>query len=245
MRVFITSDLHMEFHADQGRSFMASLPLDDVDVLVVAGDLTNANGLPGALKLLCDSVPHVLYVNGNHDFYGSTPRKVEAIMRKLDAQLSNLHWLDESVAVIEGQRFVGTTLWFEDNPAAFRFRTGMNDFRMIGGFVPWVFEKCRRAVRFLSKTIEPMDIVVTHHLPSPACVHPDFRGSTLNPFFVCDIEPLVRRCGAAYWIHGHTHSSVDLTMGDPQKGETRVIANPFGYARMQENPEFKNLVIEV
>ncbi len=36
------------------------------------------------------------------------------------------------------------------------------------------------------------------------------------------------------WVHGHTHASLDYRIG-----ATRVVCNPFGYARDEENPHFE------
>ena len=240
MRVLVFSDPHLEFHADQGQSFVASMP-KDVDAVVVAGDLASYGLLAQSVKLLCDSFPEVVLVNGNHDFYGSNPKSVSQTMKRLAQRHQNLHWLDESVAVIQGQRFVGTTLWFADDPLAFRHRAAMNDFHMIQGFVPWVTQKNTLARRFLEREVRAGDLVITHHLPSPQCTPEEYKHSPLNPFFVCDMEPLIHDRKPSLWVFGHTHNSRDFFLGG-----TRLIANPFGYARHEENPVFDwNCVLEV
>ena len=38
-----------------------------------------------------------------------------------------------------------------------------------------------------------------------------------------------------YWVHGHMHDPVDYTIG-----ETRVLANPRGYAGYEHNAEIFN-----
>jgi hypothetical protein len=69
-------------------------------------------------------------------------------------------------------------------------------------------------------------VVVTHHLPSQRCVAPQWAGHPLNPFFVCELDALIQERRPAIWIHGHTHDSVDVRVG-----ETRILCNPFGYPR--------------
>jgi len=71
-------------------------------------------------------------------------------------------------------------------------------------------------------------VVITHYLPARASVHPQYKGSVLNPFFLCDMEELIQAKEPALWFHGHTHTSVDTLVG-----ETRVVCNPLGYG--QEN----------
>ena len=77
------------------------------------------------------------------------------------------------------------------------------------------------------------DVVVTHHLPSKSSVAPQWKGSALNPFFVCDLEGLMITRKPALWLHGHTHANVDATVG-----ATRIVCNPFGYVRIEENASF-------
>jgi len=64
MKALLVSDLHFEFHRDDGQSFVESMP--DADVLLCPGDLTNAAGLWEALLLLLKKFPHVVYTYGNH-----------------------------------------------------------------------------------------------------------------------------------------------------------------------------------
>lgn len=73
-------------------------------------------------------------------------------------------------------------------------------------------------------------------------VAPEYKGSALNPFFVCDVEHVIRRNRPKLWIHGHTHTScdywIDHPVGHVGSQTTRVVCNPFGYARHEENPKF-------
>lgn len=73
------------------------------------------------------------------------------------------------------------------------------------------------------------------YLPAPSCISARFAGDPLNPFFLCDVEALVRTRGPALWIHGHTHDSVDVKVG-----ATRIVCNPFGYVRHEENASFRD-----
>jgi predicted phosphodiesterase len=71
MRIQPLSDLHLEFHADSGRAFIDSLNVSDVEVLVLAGDIsTYSRGLYEQLAGFCDRFAHVIYVTGNHEYYG-------------------------------------------------------------------------------------------------------------------------------------------------------------------------------
>lgn len=226
MRLQLLSDLHVEFHADGGRALLGSLDPSGVDLLVVAGDLGLIGDLARSLAILCAKYSAVAYVLGNHEFYRSSPRTVEAEVRRIVAQHENLHWLDESVIEISGQRVLGTSLWFATDVGHERDREHINDFHLIHGLTGWVFEKNRRARAFLEKEARKGDVVVTHHLPSWRCVHPKYAGSSINRYFVSDLEPLIVDRQPALWLHGHTHEQVRERIGDCQ-----IVCNPLGYPR--------------
>jgi predicted phosphodiesterase len=234
-RILVLSDLHFEHHRDHGRSLARELDANGVDVVVVAGDLAPADMLGDALDLLCSTFAEtpVVYVAGNHEYYGAPRDKVhESIAGAMRAH-ARLSFLDCGVARVGGVRFVGAPLWFRRPPDAARSKQQMHDFAAIPDFESWVYEENARALRFFGTELRRDDVVVTHHLPTFASVAPRWRGSPLNAFFVCDVEELVRERRPALWIHGHTHESVDMMVGS-----TRVVCNPFGYVRLDENAAF-------
>jgi Icc-related predicted phosphoesterase len=243
VRIQLLSDLHFEFHRDGGRSFVESLNPDGVDVLVLAGDVAVGEDLPAALDLLCQRYhdSSVIYVHGNHEFYHSSLDKIRQLTRQSCRENCNLSWLDKSGAKVRGAVFWGAPLWFPDTVTNPNLKQLLNDFSMIEDFESWVYHENMEAVDFLQDHVRPGDIVVTHHLPSHLCVSPRHRGSVLNPFFVCDMAPFILERQPRLWLHGHTHDSRDI-----QIEKTRVICNPFGYARSNVNPDFNDrLILEV
>ena len=52
---------------------------------------------------------------GNHDHYRVTREALEVVRNTL-SELSNVHWLHDSLVEIQGKRFLGTPLWFRDSP---------------------------------------------------------------------------------------------------------------------------------
>jgi hypothetical protein len=101
MRLRVFSDLHLEFERFDP-------PAVDADVVVLAGDIgTRTHGLTWALQTF--DVP-VVYVPGNHEFYGgATPHLVHKL--KAMAAGTHVHVLDEDAVVIGGVRFLGATMW--------------------------------------------------------------------------------------------------------------------------------------
>jgi len=241
MRLRVLSDLHFEFHRDGGRGFVASLDVRRGDVAVLAGDVATCWGLDQALTALCDLFDHVVYVAGNHEYYGARPSDVDQVRERLAARLRQLHWLDCSAVTIEGQRFLGATLWFDEDAGARPERLYLNDFHAIEDFEPWVYRQHDRAVAFLRKEVSAGDVVVTHHLPSQGSVAAEYKTSPLNPFFVSDLEPLIAARQPRVWVHGHTHAPCDYRIG-----ATLVVCNPFGYLGHEEAAGFDaGLVVEI
>ena len=238
LRCRVLSDLHFEFHDDGGRAFVDSLDNRDVDVLIVAGDLTTQRHIRAALRMLCDRFRRVVYVLGNHEFYHSSLRETYESVLAADIEMNNLAILDCDAVTIDDVRFVGCPLWFRRSDAD---PSGMNDFRLIRDFESWVYEENARCIDYLERTVRPGDVVVTHYLPSQRSVAPRYIGSPLNPFFVCDVGPLIFEQQPALWVHGHTHDSCDYRIG-----ATRVVCNPFGYKDHEENPRFyAGLTVEI
>jgi Icc-related predicted phosphoesterase len=239
VKLLVASDLHFEFHADHGASMVQSLA--PADVLVCAGDLSSSSRLEEALNLLCQRYAHVVYVPGNHEFYGSSIPAVRERLRALADRLAGLHYLDNSTCEIDGRKFVGSTMWFRKMAGIERHHNAMNDFHLIRNSGRDIYEENERSLLFLEQHVTAESIVVTHHLPSPKSVAPRWAGSSINCFFVCNVQPLIEAAQPSLWVHGHTHDSADYTIGS-----TRVVCNPFGYAGREVNPKFtEHKLIEV
>jgi len=243
MRIQPVSDLHLEFDEDEGEAFARSLPVRG-DVLVLAGDILPMRKVERSRVMFgwfCGRFPHVVYVTGNHEYYKASPASATEVLRAATADFPNLHVLDSGVTEIEGIRFVGATLWFPRTPDEELFRPFLMDFSLIQDFVPWVHETHAAHLAFLEANVRPNDVVVTHFLPHPRSIAPQFIDSPLNRFFLADdARPLLERSGARLWIHGHTHVSFDYTVG-----RTRVLCNARGYPKEPGTSMDPELVIEV
>jgi len=261
VRLNVLSDLHLS----RGE---LPLPDTDADLVILAGDL----GRPAEAFAWARRVDRpVLYVPGNHEFYGGEMSAVLADMRARCAG-TTIRVLDRDEIVVDGVRFLGTTLWtdfmlFGDGEprhmamqAAQRFSHDFSrilvddrdaireDGQAMRAFMPedsaLLFERSARwlAERLATPHAGPT-VVVTHHAPSPRSVHPRFDGSPINAAFVSQAEHLMRGDRVRLWVHGHTHDSFDYRVDG-----TRVVCNPRGYARdgVDENPGFDpKLIVEL
>ena len=117
MKLQLLSDLHLESNP----AFVPE-PAPDADLLVLAGDIGSYQG-GSALVELNDQdfglgrfsplrgwpVP-VLFVPGNHEYDGLDFDEAHARLRETCERLS-ITWLERETVVLQGVRFVGTTLW--------------------------------------------------------------------------------------------------------------------------------------
>jgi predicted phosphodiesterase len=252
LRVNILSDLHLSLGA-------IDPPDNDADVAILAGDIARPRE---AIAWASRIGKPVLYVAGNHEFYGTSLGATIAELKDASAG-TNVRVLDDEAAVIRGVRFLGSTLWtdfllFGTAGRAHAMQEGqrfMRDFTRIrrSDDPPLPFTPDDAAARFAvhaswlqSRMSEPFDgptVVITHHAPSPRSIHPRFEGSAINACFVSNAEHLLDGDRVRLWIHGHTHDSFDYVVDG-----TRVVCNPRGYAKngVNENPAFDaNLCIEV
>lgn len=239
MKIALLSDLHLSLQSLE----LAPTP---ADVVVLAGDL----GRPDAAIAWARECARqhggrpVLFIAGNHEFYGSDLASTMHRLREL-ARGSPVQVLEHDEWHHAGVRFLGCTLWsdhrlFEsakqrDEGLAMSMRR-MRDFSRIRiapdfpePFSPAVAQLLfDRSVAWLeARFAQPHagpTVVVTHFAPSRRSIAPRFAGSPVNTCFVSDLEAQILRWQPALWLHGHTHDSFDYRIG-----RTRVVANPRGY----------------
>ena len=245
MKLHILSDLHLGSGA-------LELPATDADVVVLAGDIARPRE---AVAWAGQFDKPVLYVAGNHEFYGGSIDGTLAELRRL-CDGTRVRVLDGDEVALDGVRFLGATLWtdfevFTD--PALRLAAKEESQRLLRDFsrvreresAPDLFTPdasvalFRRHATWLADRLasrhDGPTVVITHHAPSRRSIHERFADSLLNASFVSDLEHLMGADRADLWIHGHTHDSFDYRVGG-----TRVVCNPRGYSRngLNENALF-------
>jgi len=199
MHLHIPSDLHLEFeHFTQ--------PPVGADASIFAGDVsTGRNGLKWALKTCPD--PPVVYLLGNHKFYGQKLQKLTKELHEL-ASGTNVHLLENESCWIGDVVFLRATLWtgfaLNGNPvlAEVAAQTSMNDYRRIrtlpryGRLRPSdtrrLHLQSRRWLEDQAFSLKGQKVViVTHDAPSRESLPPVFDGDPCNPVQAKSF----RRCG--------------------------------------------------
>jgi predicted phosphodiesterase len=264
----LLSDLHLETQPDHPFS-----PAPGAQLLVLAGDVGSYQ--PGSRLADGDfglgrfsprlgrwPVP-VLFVPGNHEYDGLDWDEAHARLRATCERLG-ITWLERETLVIDGVRFVGTTLWtdFEalaaeqpDTTRALKQRD--KAFRAADFYLtktaatrrgePLVAQQWRElgleCIDWLRAALaRPFDgptVVVTHFAPSLRSADPRYGRTPGTAGFCNALDDLLPQ--ADLWVHGHLHRPNDYHVG-----RTRVVANPLDYARKGEQETFlPRLVLEV
>ena len=278
MRLQILSDLHLESNPD-----FTFAPEPDVDLLVLAGDIGSyqaGSALDGADFGLERYAPlgreaswpnKVLYVPGNHEFDGLDFDETMLRLRQTCKRLGII-WLEKETVVLDGIRFVGTTLWSDFEALASRQKTETLRLQQL--------EKAYRAANFylsknttlrdgqpvlaedmrqfgldchawlrqaLSQPYDGTTVVVTHFAPTLLSADPRYGLSPGTAGFCNALDDLLPH--ADLWIHGHLHCPHDYRVAGRRGGRDvscRVVANPLGYAGKGEQEGFRpDWVIEL
>ena len=232
MRIYIMSDVHLEFGP-------FDISLNDADIIVLAGDIgLGLKGLEWAASTFNDKP--IIYVPGNHEYYGEAIPKLTDKLKQRGSEIG-VYMLDCDSIEINGYRIFGTTLWTDfslfGEPVMGEYcaQQTMNDYRRIR--VSPTYRKLLprdtasmhfKMRKWLESEIEKERtedaIIVTHHAPSIRSLKPPFQSDEVSVAFASHLDSLIQRSGAKLWIHGHTHYSSDYMIGN-----TRVLSNQRGY----------------
>ena len=271
LRVF--SDIHWEFDfkkrmQDKTHKFWAptELPTDSETTLILAGDLWYGDKSAEIIKTFNKRFEHVICLLGNHDYWtvGGNKFFYEATARALRGALyecDNVYVLDDNTLEIDGQLFVGGTLWTDmdnHNPKIMReapqvmypdFEYIVTDLKMSEYYIineikmtsEFWLRKHKNTWKYINHVInnnkEKQIVVITHHLPSLLSCHAKYAGDSANHYFASEYKDTIETYdNVPLWIHGHSHSPADYTIG-----KTRVLANPRGYPN--EDSGFKESII--
>ena len=264
MKIQLLSDLHLEVHPR-----LAIEPAARADLLVLAGDIGSYQkgsqledddfGLARFSPLHGWPTP-VLFLPGNHEYDMRDFDETHARLRETCERLGMI-WIERESVLLQGTRFVGTTLWSDfdalgpdaDDPYATlgqqlkardkAFRAANFYLRQTGstrGGAPMLAQEIREQSlvcqawlrQALATPFDGATVVVTHFAPSLRSLDPRYGLSPGTAGFCNALDELLPL--ASVWLHGHLHAPSDYV----HRG-CRVVANPLGYARKNEQLGFK------
>ncbi|MGI9301847.1 MAG: metallophosphoesterase [Gammaproteobacteria bacterium] len=235
MRIQIVSDLHLEFGP-------IALDVRDTDVLIAAGDVgLGSEGLEWLQRLPCP----VIYVAGNHEYWGHDAPALSAALASL-AEESNVRFLENNSVVVGDVRFLGCTLWTDynsrDSAVMSEMLAMMNDFRHIrfGGrmgrpedFAAQHDESRRWLSEELGSPFDGKTVVVTHHAPLAQSWYKGGEADIARFAYCNELSRLMAGHDIDLWVHGHVHEVQDYVSHG-----VRVVCNPRGYHDYCEVDEF-------
>ena len=274
MNIQLLSDLHLEAHPH-----FVPEPAPGADVLVLAGDVGSYQegsqladqdfGLArfSPLPQGAGWPTPVLFVPGNHEYDAQDFDEAHARLRSTCDRLG-IAWLERETLVMQGVRFVGTTLWSDFDALADHegsadlgrrlklrekaFRAANFYLRKTGGTrygEPFLAEAMRDQAllcqqwlaQALAVPFAGPTVAVTHFAPSLLSADPRYGLVPGTAGFCNVLDGLLPR--ASLWLHGHLHAPSDYTVhgesGDGSPWQCRVVANPLGYARKGEQASFQ------
>lgn len=241
LRLHVFSDLHREFGE-------VDVPDVDCDCVIAAGDIsTKMHGLAW-LRARFPKVP-VVYVCGNHEFYGDKLPRISERLRE-ESRGTNIHFLENDSVTIGGFHFFGCTLW-TDMALQGDWRAGaaeanprMNDYKRVRNSARSYRHlsatdtrlehlKSRDAMRQFFGRHDPLrSVIVTHHAPSIRSLPASRQAEAISCAYASHLDSFVEEHHPRLWIHGHIHHSQDYLIGS-----TRIVANPRAYPD-HPNPGF-------
>lgn len=267
MKLQLLSDLHFESHPN-----LQIAPAPGADRLVLAGDIGSyqqGTRLTEADFGLARFSPRhgwptpVIYVPGNHEYdnadFDTTHERLREACHALE-----IDWLERESRVIEGVRFIGTTLWADfdalvtsrdllaealkkrgkamraanfylEKSAATR-----NDQPFLAREMREHSLTCEAWLRdALIETFDGPTVAITHFAPTLASADPRYGLTPGTAGFCNSLDDLLPH--ADLWLHGHLHCAFDYV-----KEGCRVVANPLGYRSRGEQEGFRpDLLIEI
>jgi len=277
LRLQLVSDVHLESQPDWRFD-----PVPGADVLVVAGDVGSYHHRSrldeadfGLARFSPERGPwrSVLYIPGNHEY--DDLEFEDAHQRLRDAcDRWGITWLERETVVIDGVRFIGTTLWSDfdalatvdegvdaDSLLAHRLRAfdAANPYlekysfrrrgeRVLADGVRELGLECQAWLReALARTFDGPTVAVTHFAPSLRSADPRFGLVPGTAGFCNALDELLP--SAELWLHGHLHCMSDYVDTQPRQGQPhrcRVVANPLGYFSLGEGEQYRPaLLIDV
>lgn len=189
---------------------------ENADVLVIAGDLCKARHLRYFIdNLPLDQYRDVVYVPGNHEYWGDTIESANNRIREFATHYPNMHVLIDSYCMIGDIAVYGMTYWYNGlSPLdIWQMKQQLNDYKKIkqsnyGKTSPEFFQllSLESEKKFVDWAAEHDNILlVTHHPTSRRFRLPHEKdypgyGSIMNFPRDFDTSRILAQC------HGHTHT---------------------------------------
>ena len=247
MKIQYASDLHLEFESN--KQYLIDEPIKVTgDILILAGDIHVIDSPQFSSAPFWDwaskNYKQVIVAFGNHEYYGGfdLSKTTDGFKYKIR---DNIYYYYNCVITIEDVDIIVSTLWsyiHKENEQ--KCVNGISDFELIQyegkKLTAEIFNnEHQKCLNFIKKSLKDSKaktkIVVTHHVPSSLLTAEEFRGQQLTDAFTVDLTDYIKKCGAKYWIFGHSHRNINKVIG-----KTSCICNQVGYIMDVEQETFNH-----
>ena len=249
----IVSDIHGEFWNQHSLAKIGGLIKEqtkEADIMLLAGDIGSG---PQAVKLANYLWPDkpVCMVAGNHEYYDYIVEDAEFAMTDTASRMSNMHFLNRDVYLNndfeKSIRIIGTTLWTDyelygtQQLSMLHAQKNLADFFLIykneqkekitpEDVLQWHIRDKEWIQQELDKPFDGLTVLMTHHAMGMYGEHPAYMGGLNSPCFISNLDSMVTRDDLNLVVWGHTHHSVNTTIG-----KTKFVSNQVGYIMSQGN----------
>lgn len=246
MELQYCSDLHLEF--DRNRKWIQKHPIAAAaDILLLGGDIIPFAQLQqhnDFLDYIAANFKATYWIPGNHEYYHSDINQRSGTLH--EPIRNNVFLVNNTSVTIDDTELICGTLWSHIDPVnEWPITRAMSDFHRIrkgaGKFSTGDYNALHdRSRNFITQALATSKarrkIVITHHVPTLQNYPPKYKGDVLNEAFATELHDFIAKCGADYWIYGHTHSNTP----DFKIGNTWLSTNQLGYVQYGENNHFTN-----
>lgn len=211
----VCSDLHLETNDIQEKDFV-NIIKPCAEVLILAGDIGDPFSpiFENFISYCSSHFIYVLFVSGNHEYYGYSIVETDFQIENLFSDYSNVIYLNNKTFEYNELLFIGTTLWTEiSNSIQSSDLSMMYDYKKIKDFSP---NQCNdlfmNNIAFIKENIEKKEcIVITHHAPSYKCISDEYKGDKSNCFFASHLDDYIENKNVIAWVYGHTHYNIEYS----------------------------------
>ena len=264
MKIRLLSDLHLE-----GNKFYYEYAGEDL--VVLAGDIHTQ----GRHSFIIEQIPtavQILFVPGNHEYYGATFENVNDYLKRLENEYSNFKFLNNESVSIRDVNFFGGTMFtdmklYGDSEehvarASILAKQGIADFTWISKYNPASPNYDYETLHRFDKVWTPQDHIDQHNIfveklqefldntknekkvvISHFVPHPE---GSHEKFKDSPLNPYflcdMRKYMGWKGLWLYGHTH---TSKDMYEGDTRLVCNPFGYGNENTDGFDSKKVIEV
>ncbi len=234
MRLAWMTDIHLNFlDSEAVTRFLRRVAKMEVDRLLIAGDIGEADSLLNYLSAIHDLCPVPIYfVLGNHDYYRGSVEYLRSKLPRFLAANPRLTWLGDSpvISLTDSTALIGHDSWADGRLGDYAKSTvELNDFALIGEFLGCSkFDRLSVMQKFAEQAAKHFEVTLPQALSKHSRViivtHvPPFEGATWHrgkisapdwlPLFSCKVVGEVLSSimqqhpeKQAVVLCGHTHS---------------------------------------